>query len=69
MQPRIWAEGAWEPAIVQKGLVAGASSLLLGEVMMNILIWCEMSLPFGGDSVGNRSIVCFSTCYIGFKQE
>lgn len=54
---------------MQKGLVAGASSLLLGEVMMNILIWCEMSLPFGGDFVGNRSIVCFSTCYTGFKQE
>lgn len=69
MQPRIWAEGAWEPAIVQQGLVAGASSLLLGEVVLNLPIQCERLLPFGGDFVGNRNIVFFSTCYTGFKQE
>lgn len=54
---------------MQQGLVAGASSLLLGEVMLNLPIQCERLLPVGGDFVGNRNIVFFSTCYTGFKQE
>lgn len=28
----------------------------------------EMALPFGGDLGGNRSTICFSTCYAGFEQ-
>lgn len=42
--------------------------VLLWEVMLNLPIQCEMSLPFEGDFVGSRSSVCFSTSYTGFEQ-
>lgn len=48
MQPAIWAEGAWEPAILQKGFVAGTSSWGVAERSdVELTLQCEMSLHVG----------------------